>query len=129
MSDKNDVVMINLDRPRKLWFGHRALKTLTALTGKDLDTQMKMDELDLEELEKVMYCGLLTDAKEHNETLKLEQMEDLLDMSPFEEIIEKMQLAFQRSFGKFMTVGDEAKNLMRPAVPNPKPKSGTGKNR
>lgn len=97
--DKNDVVMINLDRPRMLWFGHKALKTMGALLGKDIDAALNMDELDLEELEKIMYCGLLTDAKSHNETLKLEDMEDLLDQAPFGEIIEKLQQAFNASFG------------------------------
>lgn len=107
MSDKNDVVIINLDRPRMLWFGHKALKTLIALTGKDIDAAMNMDELDLEEVEKIMYCGLLTDAKKNNETLKLEDMEDLLDEAPFVEIVNKIQQAFNASFGDF---GDE-KNL------------------
>jgi hypothetical protein len=99
MPDKNDVVIIELDRPRVLWFGHRALKTLGALTGKDIDAAMQMDNLDLEELEKIMYCGLLTDAKAHNETLKLEDMEDLLDKAPFGVVISKMQDAFNAAFG------------------------------
>ncbi len=114
MSDRNDVVIINLDRPRVLWFGHKALKTLAALTGKDIDAAMSMENMDLEEIEKLMYCGLLTDARRNNETLTLEDMEDLLDQAPYSEIIEKMQLAFQASFGNF-TVGDP-KNSQRIAV-------------
>jgi hypothetical protein len=114
MSDKNDVVIINLDRPRMLWYGHKALKTLGALTGKDIDAAMSMEELDLGELEKVMYCGLLTDAKAHNEVLKLEDMEDLLDMAPsFGEIILKMQEAFNACFGN---IGDVEKNFQGIAV-------------
>lgn len=113
MADKNDVIIINLDRPRVLWFGHRALKTLAALTGKDIDAAMQMDKLDLEELEKIMYCGLLSDAKAHNETLKLEDMEDLLDKAPFHEIIEKLQKAFNASFGNF---GDAEKNFQEIAA-------------
>lgn len=109
MADKNDVVIINLDRPRVLWFGHRALKALVALTGKDIDAAMQMDTLDLEELEKIMYCGLLSDAKEHNETLRLEDMEDLLDKAPFHEIIEKLQQAFNAAFGNFASSAE--KNL------------------
>lgn len=101
MADKNDVVIIELDRPRMLWYGHKALKALGALTGKDLDATMNMEGLDLEELEKIMYCGLLTDAKKNNESLKLEDMEDLLDLAPFKEIVEKMQLAFDSSLGNF----------------------------
>lgn len=111
LADKNDVVMINLDRPRLLWFGHKALKTLSALTGKDIDSAMQMDGLDMEELEKIMYCGLLKDAKIKGETLTLEQMEDLLDEAPFGEIIDKMQKAFSTSFGQF--AGDSEKNFQR----------------
>lgn len=102
MSDKNDVVLINLDRPRMLWYGHKALKTLSALTGKDVDSLMSSENFDLEELEKLLYCGLLKDAKMNNETLKLEDMEDLLDHAPFHEIMAKMQEAFSVSFGQFV---------------------------
>jgi len=107
MSDKNDIVIINLDRPRQLWFGHKALKTLSALTGKDIDATMNMEHLDLEELEKVIYCGLLSDARKNNETLKLEDMEDLLDLVTFKELIDKMQEAFAASFGN---IGEDSKN-------------------
>ena len=113
MSDKNDVVLIHLDRPRMLWYGHKALKTLLALTGKDIETVMGSENFDLEELEKLLYCGLLKDAKINNETLKLEDMEDLLDHAPFHEIMAKMQEAFSVSFGQF--VADE-KNDQRIAA-------------
>lgn len=127
MTDKNDVVIINLDRPRQLWFGHKALKTLGSMTGKDIDA-LDFNNLDLDDLEKIMYCGLLKDARENNETIKLEQMEDLLDMAPFGEIIEKMHLAFQAAFS---THGEESeKNLKRVALEAQKKKgNGPGKNR
>lgn len=114
MSDKNDVVMINLDRPRELWFGHKALKTLGALTGKDIDALEMANGMDLEEIEKIVYCGLLKDARAHGETLTLEQMEDLLDYAPYSEIMEKIQLAFQASFGTL--VDDPEKNFQRVAA-------------
>lgn len=99
MADKNDVVMINLDRPRMLWFGHKALKTLGAMTGKSLDKIMgSMDEMDFEDIEKVFYCGLLKDANLKNEELKLEDMEDLLDYVPFHELPKYMNMAFGASF-------------------------------
>lgn len=78
MEKNNNVVFIKLDRERELRYGHKALKTLTSLTGKAL-TEMNMSNFDLEELEKIVYCGLLTDAKSNGETLTLEMMEDLLD--------------------------------------------------
>lgn len=108
MADKNDVVMINLDRPRMLWFGHKALKTLGAMTGKSLDTLMEdMDNMDFEDLEKIYYCGLLKDAIMNNEELKLEDMEDLLDHVPFMDLPKYMQKALGTSFSG---TGEEGKN-------------------
>lgn len=98
--DKNDVIIIDLDRPRELRFGHKALKTMLKLTGKKLE-EMDMDNFDLEELEKIMYCGLVSDAKTNGEDLKLADMEDLLDHAPFNVIMEKMQEAFAVAFGSF----------------------------
>lgn len=97
-ADKNDVVIINLDRPRELRFGHKALKTYQSLTGKAIDS-IGVDGFDLEELEKLIYCGLLSDARKHGETLDLEKMEDLLDEVPLQEVIEKMTEALNASFG------------------------------
>lgn len=106
-NDKNDLVFIDLDRPRFLRFGHKSLKQLSALTGKGI-TQMDMSNFDFEDLEKIIYCGLLADARENGETLKLEDMEDLLDKAKsFMEITEKMTEAFDKAFG---TVKGEAKN-------------------
>ena len=115
--DKNDVVIINLDRPRELRYGHKALKKMGALLGKDIDAAMRMDSLDLDNLEKILYCGLLSDARENNEDLKLEQMEDLLDQAPsFQEILDKMQDAFNAAFGN---LGDQ-KNSKGIAAPDKK---------
>jgi hypothetical protein len=43
---------------------------------------------------------LLSDAKENNETLKLEDMEDLLDCGDFKELFVKMQEAFKSHLEK-----------------------------
>jgi hypothetical protein len=50
--NKSDLVFIKLDRNRYLRFGHKALKTLTALTNMDI-TNMDMSNFSLEDLEKV----------------------------------------------------------------------------
>ena len=97
-NDKNTMVVINLDRPRFVRFGHKALKQLGTLTGKKIE-QMDENDFDLADLEKIMWCGLQADAREHNEVLKLEQMEDLLDSaSSFGEIMEAMNKALEQSF-------------------------------
>jgi hypothetical protein len=96
-NDKNTTVVINLDRPRFLKFGHKALKKLGALTGKSMNNMD--DEFDLAEIEKVMWCGLMADAKENGEDLKLEDMEDLLDLAdPYNDVIEAMNKALGQAF-------------------------------
>jgi hypothetical protein len=95
--NKNDVVMINLDRPRELRFGHKALKTYQALTGKKL-TEIGAD-FDSEDIEKLIYCGTLKDGQKNGDPLKLEDMEDIIDEAGLPEVIEKMTEALNASFG------------------------------
>jgi hypothetical protein len=96
---KNDLTMIKLDRPRFVRFGHKALKTLSALTGKSLQ-ELDFENFDLDDVEKILYCGLLSDAKANGEVLKLEDMEDLLDQAEsYQEIINAMGEAISKAFG------------------------------
>lgn len=97
--ENNTDVVVYLDRPRFVKFGHKALKKLSKLTN------LNMDEIngdfDMEDLEKVMWCGLLADSKERGEDLKLEDMEDLLDMAEsFGDVVEAMQEALKKAFQK-----------------------------
>ena len=94
------MVIINLDRPRFVRFGHKALKQLGTLTGKKFE-EMDENDFDLADLEKIMWCGLQADAKEHGEVLKLEDMEDLLDQAEsFGEIMEVMNKALEKSLSR-----------------------------
>jgi hypothetical protein len=95
--DKNDIVIINLDRPRVLRFGHRALKMMANMTNMNIDTIDNAD-LDLSEIEKIIFCGILQDSIDHGENLKLEDMEDLLDSVEFHVIIDAMNDALGKSF-------------------------------
>jgi hypothetical protein len=96
----NDVVIINLDRPRELRYGHKALKTLVALTGKTLEEIELAGFDDLELVEKLVYCGLLSDARQNGETLELAHMEDLLDAAPtYAHVVQSVQAAFRAAFG------------------------------
>jgi hypothetical protein len=99
--EKNTTVILNLDRPREVRFGHKALKKLSVMTEMDMNN---IDEANfsMEDLEKVMYCGMMQDAKEHGEDLQLSQMEDLLDKAEMHEILEAMQNALNKSFQKTM---------------------------
>ena len=126
MSEKNDVVIINLDRPRELRYGHKAIKKLSSMLGKDLDAAMDLNNVDMDELEKIMYCGLLYDAKQNNETLKLEDMEDIMDeATSYVDMIQKLTDAFNKAFGGFE---DVEKNFQGIAAMKEKPVNGAGKN-
>jgi hypothetical protein len=97
--DKTELVIIELDRPRVLKFGHVALKTMMSLTGKDIDAVSAMNDVDLDELDKIMYCALLYDARKNNEVLKLDDVQYLLDEAESEEyIIQKMNEAMIKAF-------------------------------
>lgn len=98
MAKNNDVVIINLDRPRELRFGHKALKTFQSISGIGLD-EIGKGGYDLDTIEKLLYCGLLSDGRKQGDALKLEDMEDLLDELPLQEIIDKMTEALSVAFG------------------------------
>jgi len=118
MSKNNDVVIIELDRPRELRFGHKALKTMEAL-GIDV-TGMQDGNFKVSDIEKIIYCGLLSEVRRTGENLKLEDMEDLLDQAPsYQHVIEKMEEALSAAFGG----GDAEGNAPNPAQSR---KSGTG---
>jgi hypothetical protein len=65
-------IIIELDRPRTLRFGHRALKAAEQLLKKKI---AELDTMSFEEIEKVMYAGLKAD----DETLNLDKVGKLLD--------------------------------------------------
>ena|ERR1700752_428099 len=106
--NSNNVVVINLDRPREIRFGHSALKNMTASLNISLEN-FDIDGGNLEQVEQIMYFGLLSDARKNGETLKMEDMEGLLDEAEsFGEVIEKMTLAINKAFN---TASENSKNL------------------
>ncbi|TFE30836.1 hypothetical protein [Cohnella luojiensis] len=125
MSDNNDVVIVNLDRPRELRFGHKALKRLSAVTGKGMDDMVE-DEIDFKQLEEIFFYGLERDAREHNETLTMDQMEDILDCAEsYAYLMAKMTEALQKATGNLTGNGQPAGKT----VNQPNPSRGTGRNR
>lgn len=100
MANNNNVVIINLDRPREVRYGHKALKTLCALLDISFEGMGQvLANPGPEELEQIMYCGLLSDAKKNDEVLNLEQMEDLLDLAqPYADITDAIDKAIELAF-------------------------------
>lgn len=96
--NKNDVVIINLDRPRELRFGHKAIKTYQALSGKALES-IGEGGFKSEDIEQLIYCGVLKDGQKNGDPLKLEDMEDLLDELSMQEVIDKITEAINAAFG------------------------------
>ncbi|KRE33428.1 hypothetical protein [Paenibacillus sp. Soil724D2] len=99
MVNNNDVVVIDLDRPRELRFGHKALKTYQAITGQSLE-DLGQGGFSFDDIEKLVYAGLLSDARANGETLTLEIVEDLLDAHDIQDTITKMSQALEAAFGK-----------------------------
>lgn len=100
MAKNNDVILLHIGgRNRLVKFGHKALKHYQAISGVNLEDIGK-NGFDIETIEQLIYCALLSDAKTHNEVLKLEDMEDWLDeMDEYNEVIDKITLALSKSFG------------------------------
>jgi hypothetical protein len=103
---KSTLTVIKLDRNRFVKFGHLALKKLSALTGKGLD-ELDFENFSFDDIETILFCGLLSDAKANNEVLKLEDMEDLLDQADsYQDIIKAMGDAMNKAFSN----GEKEKN-------------------
>ncbi len=77
--DKNDVVILELDRPRELRLGHKALKRFSALTGcslKDMEEQIQ----NYDKMSAMLWIMVTEDQKEQGEPIMTpEALDDLLD--------------------------------------------------
>jgi hypothetical protein len=102
MANNNDVVMIELDRPRELRFGYKAMKKMAALSDGNIERYEDGAELaNLDELEEIFLFGLEKDAKEHGEVLTLDKIADLLDYAPsLEYLTQKIEEAFKKGGGR-----------------------------
>ena len=92
--DKNDVVIIELDKPRELRLGHKAMKRFSALTGCSM---VEIDEVTshYDKLSALIYVML----SEDDPGLSPEAVDALLDKVKINYIIEKCVEALQDAFG------------------------------
>ena len=74
--DKNDVVIIDLDKPRELRLGHKALKRFSALTGCSM-RQMQAETEHYDKMALLIYVMLSEDQPD----LTPEAVDDLIDQA------------------------------------------------
>lgn len=88
----NNVVMIKLDKDRELRFGHKAMKKIESILGKPL-MKLDMNELTSEQLETLYVCGL------NDDSVSSENITDIMDVVPYNVLIQKLTEAVMASFG------------------------------
>ena len=71
MKENNPTVMLTLDRPRELRFGHRAMKRWAAYTGKSV-AELETTVMNPVDAEILLFFMLEQDAAAHNEALDME---------------------------------------------------------
>lgn len=74
--DNNDVVILELDRPRELRLGHKALKRFSALTGSSM-AEMQEDIQNYEKMSALVYVMLSQD----DPSLTPDAVDDLIDQA------------------------------------------------
>lgn len=100
--DKNDVVILELDKPRELRLGHKALKRFSALTGCSMQ-QLESEASRYDKMALLIYTMLSEDDPE----LTPEMVDDLIDQAErrrenrlrLKELMVAVSAAIQASFG------------------------------
>lgn len=92
-SERNDEVIIILDRPRTLRLGHKALKRFSALTECSM-VDMEQEIQHYDKMTALMYVML----SEDDPTLTPEQVDDLLDKQPIKVISAACSDAIEAAF-------------------------------
>lgn len=102
LPDKNDVVILELDRPRELRLGHKALKRFSALTGCSMQ-QLESEASHYDKMALLIYTMLSEDDPE----LTPEAVDDLIDLAErrrenrlrLKDLMVAVSAAIQASFG------------------------------
>lgn len=78
-NDRNDVVILELDRPRELRLGHKALKRFSAITNCSM-ADMENEIQHYDKLSCLLWVMVTEDQANHGEEMMTpEQIDDLLD--------------------------------------------------
>ena len=100
--DKNDVVILELDKPRELRLGHKALKRFSALTGCSMQ-QLESEASRYDKMALLIYTMLSEDDPE----LTPESVDDLIDQAErrgenrlrLKDLVVAVSAATQAAFG------------------------------
>lgn len=91
--NQNDTVILELDRPRELRLGHKALKKFSAMTGCTME-RMEDALKDYGKMTSLIYVML----SQEDSTLTPKQTDDLLDRVPLHVIVKKCSQAIAAAF-------------------------------
>ena len=100
-TDRNDVVILQLDRPRELRLSHKVLKAFLAENGIGMDG---FDRLvaTYDGTTKLLYAMLRREEPD----MTPERCDDLLDMAPLGTVMSAVQKAVEAAFGEMNESGE-----------------------
>lgn len=99
LPDHNDVVILELDRPRELRLGHRALKRFSALTECSLSAMDK--EIERYDKAACLLWVMVTEDQRNNgekQIMTPDELDDLLDKVPIPKLLEVCSDAIKAAF-------------------------------
>lgn len=96
--DRNDVVILELDRPRELRLGHKALKRFSALTNCSM-ADMEQEIQHYDKMSCLIWVMVTEDQTAHGEEMMTpEKLDDLLDAVPIPKLTNLCSKAIQAAF-------------------------------
>lgn len=94
-SKNNDVVILELDKPREIKFGVKAIKIIEKIKKCKI-SNLNLDQLTVDELIQILHAGLIDKSD-----VTIEQLEDLIDKYiTVGKAIAIISEGFQVAFGK-----------------------------
>lgn len=93
-SKNNDLVILELDKPREIKFGVKAIKIIEKLKKCKI-SNLNLDQLTTDEIIQITHAGLI------DKSITVEQLEDLIDEhTTVGKVIMAISEGFQVAFGK-----------------------------
>lgn len=93
-SKNNDIIILELDEPREIKFGVKAIKIIEKLKKCKI-SNLSLDQLTTDELIQIVHAGLV------DKSITVEKLEDLIDeYTTIGKVIFAISEAFQVAFGK-----------------------------